>query len=284
MKSIFIDLNRQGKCRVLRRFLLSFLSAAFMIITVLRVQGYTAEKTGAELVIYAAGGIKPALDEIIRAYKKRSSAVINTTYGSGGGVLTKILLAKRGDIFISPENRFMLSALHNDVVCSDTLRTLACLLPAIGVKKGNPKDIRNLEGLARKDIKIAVCRKESTLLGPYAYELFTKSKNREAIEANISVVASDPNNLLNILCLGAVDAVITWHIYGMLPGSPIDIIDLKPEQLPGICSMEAAVVKYSRSPEAASAFLAFMASKEAGAILKRFGYMTEQEAADRLMK
>jgi molybdate transport system substrate-binding protein len=233
-----------------------------------------------KLVIFAAAGGKPAIDEICYKFTKQYQIKIETNYGGGGEILSKMILAKRGDLYVAPEQRFMEAAQIKKAVDPTTIKTIAYLVPVIAVKKGNPKGIHSLNDLADQGIRLAITRPETTLLGKYAPEIFRKAGLEEAIMKNVVTYASDPNNLLTMLIMGQVDAGIIWHFYGTVASDRIEIIFIAPGQLTGIGEMQIAVSAYSKNSELARQFVAFATSPEGKAVFKKYGYVTETEEVD----
>lgn len=237
-----------------------------------------------QLVVFAAAGGRPAIDEICHKFKEQHRIKVETSYGGGGEILSKMILARSGDIYIAPEQRFMETAKEKKVIYPTTIKNIAYMVPVIAVKKGNPKQIISLTELAKRGIRLAVTRPETTLLGKYAPEIFQKAGLGEAITKNISTYASDPNNLLTMLIMGQIDAGIIWHFYQTLAPDRIETIYLSPEQLTGIGVMQIAVSAYSRDNKLAQQFVNFTTSSEGKAIFKRHGYVVEAEEVKRYLK
>lgn len=227
------------------------------------------------ITVFAAGGAKPALDEICRQFEEHYKTKVEVTYGGGGEILSKMLMAKCGDVYIAPEQRFMEAAVEKEAIDPETVKTIAYMVPVIAVPKGNPGQVFSVADLARPGVSIAITRPETTLLGKYAPEIFQKAGIAEAAEKNIVTQASDPNNLLNMLFMKQVDAVITWHFYPILAPDKIESILLPCEVVPGIGEMQAAVTTYSQNNKSALEFIDFMAQSQGKEIFQKQGYITD---------
>lgn len=233
------------------------------------------------VVVFAAGGARPAIDELCGAFGRQSSITIETIYGGGGEVLSKMILAKSGDIYVAPEQRFMETAMEKQAIDPTTIQTVAYMVPVIAVKKGNPRGIGALADLAKEDVRVAITRPETTLLGRYAPDIFRRACLEEAIMPHVVTYASDPNNLLTMLMLGQVDAGIIWHFYGTMASDKIETIFIAPRQLTGIGKMQVAVSAYSSDAKRARQFVDFARSAEGKAIFKRCGYIVDAEEVKR---
>ncbi len=229
------------------------------------------------MVIFAAAGAKPAIDEVCQTFEERYGTKIEISYGGGGEMLSRMMLSRAGDIYIAPEQRFMESAAEKRAIYSDTVKSIAYMIPVIAVRKGNPMQILTLADLAEPGVRVAITRPETSLLGKYAPEIFQKAGLSEAIEKNIVTHASDPNNLLTMLTMGSIDAGITWHFYQSLASDTIDVVFLAPEQLTGVGEMQVAVSAYSTDIGSAEKFVNFASSAEGKEIFKKHGYIVDPE-------
>lgn len=234
-----------------------------------------------KLVIFAAAGAKPAVDETCQEFEEQYGIKVEVNYGGGGEVLSRMTLGRTGDVYIAPEQRFMETAKEKGVIDPGTIKTVAYMVPVIAVPKGNPKHITTLADLARNGIRVAITRPETTLLGKYAPEIFQKAGLAEVIEKNIVTHALRPDHLLTMLITGQVDAGIIWHFYQTLAPDEIETIWLSPEQLTGVGEMQIAVSSYSRNSESAQRFIDFVTSAEGKAIFAENGYIVDTEEVKR---
>lgn len=257
---------------------------AGLVLSMVLLPACSRSHTTPRLVVFAAAGGKPAIDEICQKFEEQHQINVQTSYGGGGEILSKMMLAKSGDIYVAPEQRFMETAQAKEAINPQTIKTIAYVVPVIAVKKGNPKQIHSLADLANQRIRLAITRPETTLLGKYAPEIFRKTDLEEAIMKNVVTYASDPNNLLTMLIMGQVDAGIIWHFYGTLASDKIDTIFIAPEQLTGIGEMKIAVSAYSRDSKLAQQFIEFAASSAGKTIFKKYGYFIEAEEIKRHWK
>jgi molybdate transport system substrate-binding protein len=243
---------------------------------ILSIGGCT-KATPSSLTVFAAAGAKPALDEICRKYEAKYDTVVEVTYGGGGEVLSQMELTRSGDVYMAPEQSFMEKSIEKQLVLSDTVTRVAGMVPVIAVSVDNTQGIEELEDLARPGTKVAVTRRETTLLGKYAPEIFEKAGLAEAIAKNIVTEAARPDNLLTMLVMGQVDAGIIWNFYGVQAADKIKVIYLDPEQLTGIGEMQAVVTNFAADREEAQRFIDFLISDEGKETFESLGYIVEEE-------
>jgi molybdate transport system substrate-binding protein len=233
------------------------------------------------LTVFAAAGAKPALDEISRKFEAQYHAAVEVTYGGGGEVLSQMELSRSGDVYVAPEQRFMEMAVEKKVVIPETITIIAHMIPVIALPKDNPRNIKTLEDLANPGVKVAVTRKETTLLGEYAPEIFAKAGLAEEIGNNIVTEAARPDNLLTMLIMKQVDAGIIWNFYEVQASDEIQVIYLAPEQLTGVGEMRAAVSSYTTNTNMSQQFVNFLTSPESKEIFGRLGYIVDDEELKR---
>jgi molybdate transport system substrate-binding protein len=254
--------------------------ALLVLLLVVLVSSFSCHQEGTELNVFAAAGAKAATDEACQKYEEQSRVTVNITYGGGGQVLSQMMLAKSGDVYMAPEQSFMEKAIAEGVVIAETVKTVAYMVPVIAVKKGNPKNINSLADLASPGVQIAISRPDTTLVGQYAIEIFEKAGLSDAIGKNIVTQAADPNSLLTMMIMGQVDAIITWHYYAYLNPDDIENIYMLPEQLTGIAEMRIAVSAYSQNPKAAQKFVDFFTSDEGKAVFAEYSYIVDEEEVE----
>ena len=91
-------------------------------------------------------GQQAPLDELARAFESQRGVGVEITYGGSGTVLSQMMLARTGDLYIPGSQDFMDTAEAKGAVDPSTRKIVAYLVPAIAVPKGNPKNILTLAG------------------------------------------------------------------------------------------------------------------------------------------
>jgi len=237
--------------------------------------------TQSKLSVFAAAGAKPALDKIGQKFEEKYGTTVEISYGGGGEVLNQMILSHSGDIYVAPEQSYMETAAEKQAIYPETIESIAYMIPVIAVRKGNPQNILTLADLASPGIQVAVTRPETTLLGKYAPEIFSKAGLAEAIGKNIVTEAVRPDSLLTMLVMGQVNAGIIWHFYQLQAPDKIEIIYLAPEQLTGIGEMQIAVSSYSQNKKIAQQFIDFITSANGQEVFKNLGYLVDIEEVSR---
>ncbi|MBN1368389.1 MAG: substrate-binding domain-containing protein [Dehalococcoidales bacterium] len=235
----------------------------------------------AELLVFAAGGTKAPVDAAAATFQQKFGTKITINYGGGGEVLNNMVLAKQGDIFIAPEQRFMNSAKSKGAVDNAaTPAALAYMIPVIGVQKGNPLNIQSLVDLGKSGVKIAVGSSDTTLLGEIIPGMLQKAGVYDSVYPNIVTNVPQVNTIITNLKTKQVDAGIIWHYFSVTNASDVDIIWIPAEYITGIGEIQAAVTTYSQESWTAQQFINFLASAEGQAIFKQNGYIIDKNKAD----
>jgi molybdate transport system substrate-binding protein len=253
----------------------AFIPVFLVLMALIMNLGISCSTAQSKLSIFAAAGAKLPLDDIGQKFGEKYGVTIEISYGGGGDVLNQMVLSHSGDVYVAPEQGFMEIAVKKQAICPETIRSIAYMIPVIAVQKGNPKNILTLNDLARPGIRVAITRPETTLLGKYAPEIFSKAGLAEAIRSNIVTEAARPDSLLTMLVMGQVDAGIIWHFYQLQALDKIEVIYLAPEQLTGIGEMQIAASSYSQNKKGAQQFIDFVTSENGKEVFKKLGYLTD---------
>jgi molybdate transport system substrate-binding protein len=242
--------------------------------------GGTSASSEKEITIFCAAGVKPAIDESARIYGQKYGIKLNINYGGGGEVLSNMILAQSGDIYIAPEQRFMKTARDKGAIKADTLvSSLAWMIPVIGMKKGNPHKIQSLSDLAKPGIRVVNGRAETTALGELVPQILDNAGLRDAVERNIITTVPQVNAIITMLIMEQADAGFIWHHFGTTNGSDIEIIWIPAELIPDIGEVQIAVSSFSREPESAQKYIEFLSSAEGKAIFAKYGYLADSNEA-----
>jgi len=234
------------------------------------------------LLVFAGAASKPPCEEIVRTFEQKMKVRVHVTYGGSGFVLSQMKLARRGDIYFPGSSDFMEKAKRDGMVFPETEKILAYLIPAINVQKGNPKRIRSLQDLLSPNLRLAIADPESVCVGLYAVEVIEKNllpEDRKRFRRNLVNMVESCEKTANIISLKGVDAVLGWEVFAHWDPERIETVLLKPDQIPRIGYIPAALSRFTQNRSLSEAFLRFLSTPEATTIFQRHGYlMSEPEA------
>ncbi len=225
------------------------------------------------LVIFAGSAGKPPLDELAQSFQSANNVKVEITYGGSGTVLSQMILARTGDLYIPGSQDFMDTAEAKGAVDPSTRKIVAYLVPAIGVAKGNPKNIRTLADLGRPGIRVGIGNPETVCLGIFAEEILKQALLWDQTQPNIVVQAKSCDDAATILALGQVDAVIGWDVFGNWQPDKITVVPIPPEQVVKIGNIPVAVTKYVGNRDLADRFISHITGPEGQRVFSKNGYL-----------
>lgn len=232
-----------------------------------------------EIDAFVGSATKPVMEELAEAFERKTGIKVNLHFGGSGTMLSEMKMSKRGELYIPASPDYMSKARRDGVVYSDTEKIITYLVPAIGVQKGNPKNIESLEDLGRPGVTVGICDPESCVIGEYAVEILESTEIMAKVKPNIVTHAMSASKTAALIPFGKVDAILIWRIVGNWNPEEMDIVLIDPDKIPRIAYVSGAVSTYAKDKESAKEFLNFLTSEEGREIFARWGYMgTEKEA------
>ena len=258
------------------RFLVVRFISSVLFLGLVATPGCAPAATRQPLLIFAGSASKQPVDEAASAFQKRTGIPVAVTYGGSGTLLSQMILAKTGDVFIPASQDFMDTAETKGAVDPGTRRTIAYLLPVIAVQKGNPLAIVTLQDLALPGRRVGIGNPESVVVGTMASEILKKAGLWDRVQPNIVVQAKSADDLASILALGQVDAVIGWDVFARWWPEKITVIPLPASQLTRVGSIVAAISTYTAMRQEAQRFLDFVTGADGQAIFGRNGFQTTE--------
>jgi molybdate transport system substrate-binding protein len=234
------------------------------------------------LMVFAGAASKPPTEEVVKIYRQKMGVEARVTFGGSGFVLSQMKLARKGDVYFPGSSDFMEKAKREGLVFLDTERIVAYLVPAITVHKGNPRHIHSLKDLLKPGVRLAIADPESVCVGTYAVEVIEKNlspKERELFRKNLVTTVESCEKTANIISLKGVDAVIGWEVFEHWDPAGIATIFLKPEEVPRIGYIPAAVSRFTSDRALADQFIHFLISPETKGVFRKHGYLMSLEEA-----
>jgi molybdate transport system substrate-binding protein len=255
---------------MVRRFTLLTLLLAACATTVWLIH-YAAAAPRQTLTVFAGAAGKPALQQLAQRYRNRTGIQVDVTYGGSGAVLTQFAQEHYGDLYIPGSDDFMGKAERKGAVLKGSRTVLVYLVPTICVPRGNPMRIAKLQDLARPGLRVVVGEPKSVCLGDVAQTILQQQGLWDRVKPQIASYASSCENVLQTLLLGEADVVIGWDVFARQHPDKVQAIAL-PAKLARPRNIPAAVIKWSQQPDAAKAFIRFLANAESRQVWAKHGY------------
>jgi len=225
------------------------------------------------LYVYAGAGLRPALEEIGRAFAARSGAKVESDYGGSGMLISRLRLARTGDLFMPGDRWYVELAEKEGLVESQA--DVCWFVPVILVQKGNPKGIRGLADLARPGLRLGLGNPKACQVGRATEEIIAKNKlNAAAIEKNLAFASVTVNELGLQVQTGHLDAAIVWDAIAAQYAASADVVPIPPGE--NVFShVTVGVLKSCKNRPLAGEFIEFLRADEGRAIFRRHHYRTE---------
>lgn len=226
------------------------------------------------ILVYCEGAVKDPVVAISQTFTAETRIAVDMTFADTAQLLGQIETAKKGDVFVPGDIGFAAKAQERKLIAGEP-RPFCYVVPALCVRKGNPKGIQDVSDLARPGLKLALAGPGSAL-GRIQAELFATNRIDEAaLRKNTvtnTVVAID---VLSVVSLGAADAGIVWESSGA--AGEAELVRLPPGKN-AIGTVSACVLARSKNPKAAKAFLDYLGSDKARGILQAKGFAVDPSA------
>lgn len=136
----------------------------------------------------------------------------------------------------------------------------------IAVPKGNPKGIQGLADLTKPGIKVALCAAQVPC-GAAANKALTAAN----VKLTPVTLEQDVKSALSKVTLGSVDAALVYRTDAKAGAKDVDGIEF-PESAGAINEYPIVVLKNSQNKPAAQAFVAYVLSDKAKAVLSAAGF------------
>ena len=233
------------------------------------------------ITAFCGSASKPAMEEAAQAFEEETGIKVYLNFSGSGTMLSQLKISGEGDLYIPGSPDYMMKAERDGIVYVDSVEILAYLVPAILVQEGNPKNIQSLSDLAQPGIEVGIGDPETVCVGLYAIEVLEYNGLIDDIRQAGTIVthAESCSKTASLVALKAVDAILGWRVFSYWNPDSIDVVFLKPEQIPRLAYVPGAISTFTKDRESAQRFLDFLTSPKGQQIFNNWGYIaTEDEA------
>ena len=263
---------------------IALLIALMMALTALCVPA--AAESSTELIVFAAASMTETLTELKTAYEAANPGVsLILSFESSGTLKTQIQEGAECDLFISAGQKQMnqldISADASvnteglDMVLQGSRINLLENKVALVVPEGNPKGIGSFDDLAEKleaGTVFMAMGNSDVPVGQYTQKILAFYGLDEAALANAGTLTYGTNvkEVTTQVKAASVDCGVVYGTDAFSAG--LEIVDTATAEMCGQVIYPAAVMKESRHPEAAQAFLTWLTGEEASAVFSSVGF------------
>ncbi|MGE5297422.1 MAG: substrate-binding domain-containing protein [Solirubrobacterales bacterium] len=255
--------------------------------------GCTKKEPVGPLLCHVGGTMRPAFEKLAELYERQTGQRVEINSADSGELLAHIELQGRGDLYVA-HDPFL------DIIMKRGLAldgwTLAEISPVIIVPKGNPKDIRSLQDLARADVQLALTDPNASTLGRMLPTIFAKAGMdfNALMRAKNIIIHRSGSYVANLVQMKSADAGLVWGAVATLRAKDLDSVPIVPEYLPTpyVDAVTSATGKtYKLAPvrvticslrcsdqrKQAKAFMEFVVSDAASKVLEEYGFGVSEQ-------
>ncbi|WP_228484736.1 molybdate ABC transporter substrate-binding protein [Microbacterium cremeum] len=226
--------------------------------------GAATELTG-ELRIFAAASLRAAFDELATRFEQRhpSVDVLPVSYDGSATLATQLVEGAPADVFASADESTMERVV--DAGLATEPRDFAANTLVIAVPRGNPGGVKTIEDLADPALTVVLCAPEVPC-GAASVALLADNAVTVApasLEQNVTAV-------LTKVAAGEADAGLVYATDVRGADAVAAVAAAGSERV--VNRYPIAALEEASNPDAAAAFVAFVTSPDARAVLTELGF------------
>jgi molybdate transport system substrate-binding protein len=227
------------------------------------------------LLIYCGITMVKPIKEISKIIEDKYNCKIKITQGGSGDLYESLVFSKVGDIYLPGSKSYRTKHLKDGYLLDS--KYIGFNQASIFVQKGNPKNIKSIDDLAKKNILVKLCDPKAGSIGKITKKIIIKYKSEDfyfnLIDKSIDI-GTDSRNLNSSLIDKEIDATINWRATGFFEINKkyITVIDL-PKSISPQKELVLNLLKFSKHKDIARAFMEYAASEDGKRIMKKYGFL-----------
>lgn len=245
-----------------------------------------------QLVVFFAGNQFMCIDDLMVEFKKQypqyqrifaetlPPEILAKQIEGGSITIGNMRITLKADVYTGGKSRINLLKDYFSDTVTYAFNKLAIMIPI-----GNPKNIKSLKDLGRKDIKISMPNPAFEDIGKLIEQAYVKAGGEELKQIIMGTKVKDSSTYLTQIhhrqspmriLYRQSDAAPVWFseaYYQQMIEHPIEIINI-PDNENSTASYIAGVLKVAPHLQAAKDFLAFLISPFAKQVYKKYGFTT----------
>ncbi len=216
-----------------------------------------------------AAFVKPAKEIAVQFENKFNNSEVIIISGGSQILLQKIILSKKGDIFLPGGKHYGILAKNKGLVIYS--ENFIEQVPVFALSEKGSKKIKTFSDIYKKNIKLALGNDKTMALGKIYLRIRKKmpAKIRNSIDNKCIIKGTDVSQIANYIKMGIVDT-------GTIFKSVAKVFHLKFIEIPGqyLITDNAPLImlKLSKNKKLSKNFFNFIISKKG--IFQKYGYKT----------
>lgn len=163
------------------------------------------------LMLYCAASNREPIARICAQYTEQYGREIEIQFGPSQALLSAMEISGRGDLFLPADDSYITMAQDKGLV--EEVFPLANMNVVIGVKKGNPKNIKSLDDLLRSDVRLVQADPQSAAIGKVVRSTLQSTGKWEGVEKATTAFRPTIADAANDLVIGAADAAFSYDAF-----------------------------------------------------------------------
>lgn len=225
------------------------------------------------LMVAVAASLQDAMGQLGPVFERSHPGVtVSFNFGGSGMLAQQIERGAPADLFLSAASKPMDELAARGLLWNDTRRDLlrnqiVLIAPASNIH------LNSFAGLAASSVKIvALGEPGSVPAGDYGRQVLESLRLWNALQGKLAL-GKDVRQVLTYVETGNADAGIVYAT-DVRQSQTVRIAAVAPESSHAPVTYPVAVLRDSRNPSAARAFVAFLEGPDAGAAFRRLGFTT----------
>lgn len=241
----------------------ALLSAALFIALAIR---------GAEIMVFAAASLTDSLQQIGADYHRETGNNVLFNFAASSTLARQIEAGAPADIFFSADEAQMQNLEKQGLILSDTRRNRLGNSLVIVVTSDSSLTIHSPAELAEEKInRIALADPQAVPAGVYSKECLQKLNLWEKVAPKV-VPMENVRGALAAVESGNVDAGMVYKTDAAISKKVKVVYEIPREDGPRI-TYPLAVLKDSKQPKAATAFLNYLEGEDAAKVFEHYGFV-----------
>lgn len=245
-----------------------------LILFLISMPGYS--KDSGELVIYCGTTMMKSMVELAKEFEKSHGRKVHFIKGGSGKLLKLLLKNKNGDLYLPGSDSYIekMKTEHPGLVTASA--HVGFNQAALLVKEGNPKGIApDLNVLHDGQLRVIIGSHERSSVGKEAKKILSKHGTFDQVKEK-AVVTMNSSSLVNAIKADKADVSINWFAISTWPENKDQVDALKiSDEYAKKKKLVLAVLKDSKQPDYAKAFLELAASDRGKEAFKKYGLGTD---------
>ena len=233
-----------------------------------------AKPVSGTLFVYCAAGVKAGIEKVAEQFEKETGVKVALSYANSGQLLGQIETSRRGDVYVPGDIGFAAKAEERHLTTGKP-RVFCYFVPALYVRKGNPKGIRGVTDLTRPGLKVVLADR-SAAIGELQAAIFkTNGVDEAAIQRNVVASPATVIEVALAIKMGTADVGMVWDALASYAPDDAEMVPIAgAKNVIGL--VPATVLASSANVPAAEAFLDYLVSDPGRAILRRRGFAVDK--------